>query len=479
MPEPRPNILLIHVDQWRADALGFLGDTPAETPHLDTLFDEGVHFAQAYAACPSCIASRASLHTGLTPRSHGRVGYRDGVPWTYPTTLAGLLAQGGYHAHAVGKMHVYPARYLLGFHGVVLHDGYLHYERRGVQDLHRVDDYLPWLRAQHGPTADYIDTGLGCNGYVVRPWIYEDMCHPSAWVTTEAIDFLRRRDPTKPFFLYTSYHRPHPPLDPPEAYLRSFEQRALPPPVSGDWDADFPLRGRSLDSPVPRDPMQRDRARHAYYAQLAFIDHQLNRLVHTLHAHEVLDNTAIVFISDHGEMLYDHGMIAKALPYDGSARVPFLLRLPQSMGGLRRTTIDAPVEQRDILPTLCDLAGINVPESVEGRSLLPFCLGQMPPWRDLIHGEHAWGELSNQWLTDGQWTYAWYSQTGYQQLFNLREDPRQTRNLVDVHPEYVSRWRQRLIEALNGREEGYVLNNELVVGRPPQATLAEAGLPVS
>lgn len=477
MPETqRPNILLIHVDQWRADALGFTGQTPAETPHLDRLFEESVHFSQAYAACPSCIASRASMHTGLTPRSHGRVGYRDGVPWTYETTLAGLLADGGYHTQAVGKMHVYPARNLLGFHNVVLHDGYLHYERRADQNLHRVDDYLPWLRERLGPTADYIDTGLGCNGYVTRPWVYDDMLHPSAWVTTQSIDFLRRRDPTKPFFLYASYHRPHPPLDPPEAYLRMYEQRELPPPVIGDWDDDFPQVSRGLDSPVPRDPAQVARARQAYYAQLTFIDHQINRLIHTLHAHEVLENTVILFVADHGEMLYDHGMIAKALPYDGSARVPFLLRLPAAMGFLQRATIDAPIEERDILPTLCDIADIPVPGTVEGRSVLPFCRGETPAWRSHVHGEHAWGDLSNQWLTDGRWTYTWYSQSGYEQLFNLKDDPEQRRNLAPDHPDLVAAWRHRLVEALTGREEGYVEDGHLIVGRPAQAVLREAGL---
>ena len=477
MPDSqRPNILLIHVDQWRADALGFTGQTPAETPHLDRLFEEGVHFSQAYAACPSCIASRASMHTGLTPRSHGRVGYRDGVPWTYETTLAGLFANGGYHTQAVGKMHVYPARNLLGFHNVVLHDGYLHYERRADHDLHRVDDYLPWLRERLGPAADYIDTGLGCNGYVTRPWIYDDMLHPSAWVTTQSIDFLRRRDPTKPFFLYASYHRPHPPLDPPEAYFRMYVQHELPPPVTGDWDADFPRRSRGLDSPIPRDPAQMQRARQAYYAQLTFIDHQINRLIHTLHAHEVLDNTVILFVADHGEMLYDHGLIAKALPYDASARVPFLLRLPAAMGFNQGATVAAPVEERDVLPTLCDVAGIPVPDTVEGQSVLPFCRGEAPAWRPYVHGEHAWGDLSNQWLTDGTWTYAWYSQSGYEQLFNLADDPQQRHNLAPDHPDLVAEWRQRLVEVLTGREEGYVEDGQLVVGRPAQAVLREAGL---
>jgi len=476
MTDQRPNILLIHTDQWRADALGYTGRTPADTPHLDRLFHEAVDFSQAYAACPSCIASRASLHTGLTPRSHGRVGYQDGVPWTYEHTLAGMLAGGGYHTQAVGKMHVEPARNLLGFHNVVLHDGYLHYQRRRGRDLQLVDDYLPWLRAQHGPAADYVDTGLGCNGYVTRPWVYDDMLHPMAWITTQSIDFLRRRDPTRPFFLYTSYHRPHPPLDPPAEYFRMYETRELPPPVVGDWNSDFFRYDRGLDSPVPREPVQRERARRAYYAQITFIDHQINRLIDALWTHDALDNTVIIFFGDHGEMLYDHGMVGKGAPYDSSARVPLLVRLPHAMGGLRRATVDAPVEMRDLLPTLCELAGVGVPETVEGRSLLPFCRDERPAWRDAIHGEHSFGALSNQWLTDGRWKYTWFSQIGLEQLFNLQDDPQETHDLAAEHPDLVAAWRARLVEALTGREEGYVQDGQLVVGRPAQAILHEAGL---
>jgi arylsulfatase A-like enzyme len=477
MADQRPNLILINVDQWRADALSFLGHPVVETPHLDGIAARGVHFRQAYTAVPSCIAARASLLTGLTPRSHGRVGYRDGVDWDYEVTLPGLLADAGYHTQAVGKMHVSPARNLMGFHNVILHDGYLHYERLDAQDLHLVDDYLPWLRAQHGPFADYVDTGIGCNGYVVRPWVYEDMLHPTAWVTSQAVDFLRRRDPRKPFFLFVSYHRPHPPLDPPADYLAMYEQKPLPPLPEGAWSEVLPDSMGALDSPIPRDPAQRDRARRAYYAQITFIDHQLNRLIHALHAHGVLDDTAILFCSDHGEMLYDHGLVAKATPYDGSARVPFLLMLPQSWEGSRGATVDAPVALRDVLPTLCDLAGVPVPESVEGRSVVPFCRDESPAWRSFIHGEHAAGPWSNQWLTDGEWKYVWFSQQGIEQLFHLAEDPQEMHDLASERSAVVARWRERLIDALAGREEGYVQDGDLVVGQTPQRTLGEAGLP--
>jgi arylsulfatase A-like enzyme len=477
MPDPRPNILLIHVDQWRADCLGFAGHPVVETPHLDRLWEEGSSFSQAYAAVPSCIASRASLMTGLTPRGHGRVGYRDHVPWNYRITLPGLFASAGYHTQAVGKMHVSPARNLLGFHNVVLHDGYLHCERRPGADLHLVDDYLPHLEQAHGPLADHLDSGIGCNGYVVSPWPYEDTLHPSAWVTTHAVDFLRRRDPGKPFFLYASYHRPHPPLDPPRWYLDLYERKPLPPAAAGDWDASLTPTGSGLDSPVPADPVQRDRARRAYYAQCSFIDHQINRLLHALHAHGATANTCIVFVSDHGDQLFDHGLVAKALPYEGSARVPLIIRLPNASRADGKRRVDAPVEMRDLLPTLCDVAGIPLPDSIEGLSLVPFCRGETPAWREYVHGEHDRGPLSNHWLTDGKSKYVWYSQSGVEQFFEIATDPYETRNLVQERSAEVARWRERLVHELQGREEGYVLDGRLVTGRRAQSTLKEAGLP--
>jgi arylsulfatase A-like enzyme len=467
------NLLFINVDQWRWDALGHAGHPCVETPHLDRLSEEGVSFRRAYAAVPSCIAARASIMTGLTPRRHGRVGYQDHVPWNYGTTLAGALAAAGYHTQAVGKMHVHPARTLLGFHNVVLHDGYLHAERRTQRNYDLADDYLPWLRRQHGPAADYADSGLGCNGYVVRPWPYDDGLHPSAWVTTQAIDFLRRRDPRRPFFLFASYHRPHPPLDPPRDYLALYADKPLPPLPHGDWCEGWPRPNRGTDSPCPTDPCQVERARRAYYAQISFIDNQINRLVHALHQHDVLNDTCLLFCADHGDMLYDHGLVAKGLPYQGSAAVPFLLRFPPAWGLRRGLAVDAPVELRDVLPTLCEVAGVPVPEGIEGASVMPFCRGEaVPSWRAYIHGEHAGGALSNHWVTDGRLKYAWYSQTGREQLFDLSNDPQECHDLAAAQPALLAEYRQRLVHELEGREEGYVQAGALVPGRPARAVLS-------
>lgn len=478
-----PNLVLILVDQWRADCLGAAGHPVVETPHLDRLFEGGTRFERAYAAVPSCVAARASLLTGLEPRHHGRVGYQEGVPWDYPVTLPGLLTDAGYQTHCVGKMHVHPARRRLGFQDVVLHDGYLHFERDRDRDRDptRVDDYLLWLRERAHADADIIDRGLGCNGYVVRPWDLAESLHPSAWVVSQSIDFLRRRDPTSPFFLKVSFHRPHPPLDPPPYYLEMYERKTLPPIRIGDWvDPEAPLPPNLFDSPVPDTEAARERARRAYFAQLSHIDTELNRLIHALIEHRLIGNTAFLFCSDHGEMLYDHRRVAKALPYEAASRVPMLLRLPPGWRETQAAARPEPVELRDVLPTLCEVAGVDVPDSVDGSSLLPLARDRDDvAWRLFVHGEHAHpgrgrGALSNQWLTDGTEKYLWFSQTGREQLFELDTDPDECRDRAEQRPDRVGHWRRRLVEALRDREEGYVKGEELVVGRPPRTLLRAA-----
>lgn len=473
----RPNILFVCVDQWRGDALGVAGHPVAETPHLDALARTGYRFTRAYSSCPSCVAARAGIMTGLRPARHGFVGYRDGIRWEYPTTLPRTLAEAGYHTQCVGKMHVWPERNLLGFHNVLLHDGYLHHARRAHQDHGRIDDYLPWLRERCAAAyADYVDTGLGCNGYVARPWVYDEHLHPTSWVTSQGIDFLRRRDPTRPFFLMLSYHRPHPPLDPPRWYLDRFAGKDLPPIPVGDWvEHELPAH-RGIDSPVPLDPAQIDLARRAYCAQLAHIDQQLNRMLMALWEHDLLGETAILFVSDHGEMLYDHHHVAKALPYEGSARVPFLFRPPTGMwDGAPAGVVDQVVELRDIFPTCCELAGITPPPHLDGRSILPLCRGEAAGWRADLHGEHYAGRESNHWLTDGREKYAWFSQTGRELLFDLIEDPQERHDLAAARPERIAYWRERLAAELAGRPEGYVRDGRLVVGAEPRPTLDHAG----
>jgi len=483
----RPNVLLVCVDQWRGDCLSIGGHPVVHTPWLDQLALQGVRFSRAYSAVPSCIAARAALFTGQTPRSHGRVGYEDGVAWKYPVTLAGEFTRHGYQTRAVGKMHVYPERYRAGFEKVVLHDGHLHFSRRIHRNMEKIDDYLPWLRKQLGRKADYFDHGINCNSNVARPWDKPEHVHPTNFVAERSIEFLRTRDRRRPFFLFTSFHRPHPPYDPPGWAFDQYLGAEMPPVPEGDWAVPGNLErltGEKFDGSNPwLNPFRPDtswgkipehnlrRARAGYYGHMTHIDHQLNRLFETLYDLKLEGNTVVCFVSDHGELMGDHGFFRKSMPYEGSARVPLILSGPEGSGIRTNAVASEPVELRDVMPTLLECAGLPVPKQVEGRSMLALARGDKPGWRPHIHGEHAALGQSVQWLTNGREKYIWFSRTGCEQLFDLVEDPQELHDLAPSSPGRTAPWRELLVKELEGREEGYSAGAKLVTGRPPSYTL--------
>ncbi|MCD9025849.1 arylsulfatase [Cohnella silvisoli] len=480
----RPNILLISVDQMRGDCLHYLGHSVIQTPNLDQLARTGVTFTNAYTATPSCVPARASIITGMEPKHHGRVGYADKIPWNYEHTLPGELANAGYHTQCIGKMHVYPTRNLCGFHNIVLHDGYMHYNRdrsrsTALQWWDQTDDYLPWLKERAGYQQDIMDHGLDCNSSTVaRPWHLDESLHPTNWAVTQSIDFLRRRDPSKPFFLWTSFVRPHSPLDPPQAFLDIYEGIELPEPPIGDWTMQEDRHKEGMDPTTKRGIVQermRRKSLAAYYALITHIDNQIGRLRNALFEFGVSQNTIILFVSDHGDLMGDHRLYQKRLAYEGSAKIPFILNDPTGRLQIEKgKMVDNVVELRDIMPTLLDAANVSIPSSVDGSNVLP--LGReagAASWRSYIHGEHEYNELSYHFVTDGKRKYIWYSQTGDEQFFNLESDPKELRNLVatEGYDSEIEIWRKRLINELTDREEGYTDGHRLIVGQSPKACL--------
>lgn len=466
----RPNVILICADQWRGDCLGIAGHPVVQTPHLDQMALEGARFSSAYSATPTCIPARAALYTGMNQHSHGRVGYQDGVPWNYPITIASEFTRHGYQTQAVGKMHVFPERSQMGFQNVILHDGYLHFARNRDRSYDLVDDYTPWLRQQLRGDADYFDHGVNCNSTVARPWDKPEYLHPTNYVTTQSVDFLRRRDPRKPFFLYISFHRPHPPYDPPAWAFDQYLDEAMPELPIGDWTEVFtdqrkPHLHTSNVTTLSRSALRRAQA--GYYGHMTHIDHQLNRFFEILLEYRLLDDTYICFVSDHGEMLGDHHMFRKGYPYEGSSRVPLLLKGPKGSGIEPGVVHDQVMELRDVMPTLLDCAGLPIPESVDGYSFLPIARGERREWRKWLHGEHTIFNQSLHWLTDGHEKYVWFSGSGHEQLFDLDNDPQELRDLAHAptSADRVGRWRQVLAQALRDREEGFSDGTRLIPGR--------------
>ena len=466
------------VDQWRGDCLGAAGHPAVRTPFLDRLAAQGVRFERAYSATPTCIPARASLMTGLRPAHHGRVGYQDAVPWDYPVTLAGEFTRHGYQTQAVGKMHVYPERSQLGFQNVILHSptGIVRQARQRGLDPNLVDDYLPWLRSELGRDASYLDHGIDSNSWVARPWDKPEHTHPTNFVARQAANFLTRRDPRKPFFLYASFNAPHPPYDPPAWAFEQYLDAQLPDPPVGDW-ADIFDPYRKPDDPTSfvgtvRPDLLR-RAMAGYYGHISHVDQQINFLLEELAQHNLQRDTIICFLSDHGEMMGDHRLFRKGFPYEGSARIPMLLSGPGIPAGLIDN--DAVVELGDVMPTLLDLAGLPSPQGIDGLSFAAQARGEGTGFREVLHGEHTLFAQSLQWLTDGREKYVWFSGSGHEQLFDLTSDPHELADLAgDSRNEHrLNRWRRRLITELGGREEGFTDGTRLIAGRPVHPVLSQ------
>ncbi|MEX0777007.1 MAG: arylsulfatase [Phycisphaeraceae bacterium] len=474
----KPNIVLICVDQMRYDCLSIAGHPAVETPHLDALAHGGTRFTQAHTAVASCIASRVALMTGLSQRTHGRVGYQDGVETNYPVTLAGELSRGGYQTVNIGKLHVHPQRNPIGFEKSVLHDGVVHYYGADYQS-----DYESWVRDTYGPDADgLLGHGITANSWVARPWHLEETAHPSYWITTKAAEFLQSGRDDRPFFLNLSFVAPHPPLVPPQCFFDQYLRQDLPAPPVGDW-----LHKLPLDPQAQRwthdticgilDPRAQHRAQAGYYGLITQIDHQVSRFIEHLMRQGLDHDTLIMFVSDHGELLGDHHLFRKTLPYAGSARIPLILRLPPVWREDAARTCDAVVELRDLMPTLLDAAGLPIPACVEGASLLPLVRGQKRDLRPYLHGEHSGGALSNHYIVDGRYKYIWYSQLGVEQLFDTREDPQELHDMVEhaSQAEHLERLRGHLVRELIDREEGYSDGQRLIPGRPAKSVLTTAG----
>jgi arylsulfatase len=395
------------------------------------------------------------------------VGMEGGVSWDPEHTLAGELTRAGYQSEMVGKLHLFPSRKRYGFERMQRADS-----TRGGDN-----DYLRWLDGEWPKDRWAMAHGVTPNGWVGRASHLPETQTHAFWVVSKAIEFLETCDPEAPFFLNASFIDPHPPFAPPQFFYDRYVNKDLPKPVIGDWAPTFDgvTRGIDPEAMLNRRAWLDDDAMHycraAYFGLISHVDAQLGRLFQYMRDRRLLNDTFILFTADHGEMLGDHHMFSKARGFEGSANVPYLVRPPQSMGLRRGTKVDLPVGLQDVMPTLLDAAGLPIPESVTGRSLLPLMRGEPVEWRDVLHGEHSkkyFDEESAHYLTDGHMKYVWYSQTGAELLFDLDHDPREEHNLLfDAGAETrVTPWRHLLVRELRDRPEGFVDDDRLVAGRP-------------
>ncbi|NUM56838.1 MAG: arylsulfatase [Candidatus Hydrogenedentes bacterium] len=465
LPKPsKPNVLLLMSDQHRADCMGCSGNSAAYTPNLDRLANEGARFTNMYSTTPTCTPARNALLTGLAPWRHGMLGYGR-IGEGYAVEMPQAMRDAGYYTLGIGKMHWHPQRHLHGFHRTILDES----GREASIDFR--SDYRAWLMSNY-PTINPDVTGLTFNDHRAWPYKLPEEVHPTRWTGDTAVNFIDTYNEPQPFFMKVSFARPHSPYDPPQRIWDMYNDVDLPKAQVGAWAAKYAKPSDNFPDHWHGDlgADQVRTSRQGYYGAVTFVDEQIGRIVAALERRKMLDNTLILYISDHGDMTGDHHLWRKSYAYEASAKVPLVVRWPDgTLSDRRGVTLEHPVEIRDMLPTMLDAAGDETVRSqFDGSSILPLLADSRAEWRDAIDLEHdICYNASNHWtgMTDGRWKYIFHAPTGESQLFNLRDDPHELHDLA-ADAGYTRRgreWRDRLIEHLSERGEPFVINGDLGV----------------
>jgi len=454
---PQPNVLLICVDHWPGLLVGAMGHERILTPTVDQLAANGALFTQAYSSTPTCIPARRALMTGATARTHGDRIFNETLEMDPDLpTLPQTFRDAGYQAYAVGKLHVYPQRSRIGFDEVILNE-------EGRHHLGNVKDDFELFLEREGLAGQELTHAMGTNEYATRPWHLPEHCHPTNWTVREMCRAIQRRDPTRPAFWYCSFIAPHPPVTPPAEYLDMYRQIGVDDPFIGDWARDRRALPFALKKHMNRwsavNATATMLARQAFYAQVTYIDHQMRLLIGTLREEGLIDNTIVAMTGDHGDMLGNHNLWSKPPMFEWSAKIPMILMgiADDKRVGHHRVE-DRLVELRDVMPTLLDLCGIPVPETVEGVSMLT------GPRRDHLYCEHFEDDRAMRMVRADRYKLIWYPVGNRFHLFDLEDDPRELRDLSE-DPKFADarEWLSGLMaKDLYGSDARWVKNGTLV-----------------
>lgn len=437
----RKHIFLIITDQQRYDTIAALGAAHMHTPHLDRLVREGTSFDNCFVTAPSCVPSRASLFNGHYPHATGIL--RNGQAWQ--RTWVSSLADAGYHCVNVGKMHTIPYDAKAGFHErFVCENKDRYFEGRWYADewdkaLMNRGQIKP-SRERYRELADYRER-LGA-----YEWTLPAESHADFFVGGLASWWLETRPQPESLFMQIGFLGPHPPYDPLPSYAQRYlDDPRLPVPASAPTDLDdlpsFLKAKRAHDAKVDHDAVlwsltptqQQLRRLRAYYAaNVTMIDEALGQLLATLQRKGYLDDALIVFTSDHGDNLGDHGLSQKWSMYDTVTRVPAIVWAPGEVAaGVRHSGL---CQLFDIGPTLLEWAGVAPPSGWQAQSLVPALQGQ--PWagRERVYAEQA-GDVALTgaglftMIRDARYKAMHITGSDEGQLFDLQTDPHEVHNL--------------------------------------------------
>jgi arylsulfatase A-like enzyme len=418
-----PNFLVVLTDDQRPDTISAPGSSQIRTPQLDRLAREGTAFTRATCANPHCVPSRAEILTGCT-------GFRNGVQAATGklrgdvTFWGETLRRAGYHTWYAGKWMNDGSPKTRGYEetrGLFSSGGSggrgltVATDHKGA----RVTGYSGWTFKTDDGRVE-LDKGIGLTGDTSRH------------IADAAIELIQRK-PAKPFFLHVNFTAPHDPLILPPGFetRHAPEKMALPKNFLPEHPFDHGnLKGRDEQLlPWPRTPEAIRRELAAYYAVIEDMDAQLGRILAALDATGQRGRTVVIFSSDHGLALGSHGLMGKQNQYEHTIGVPLLMAGPGIPAGRR---VDAQCCLRDLFPTTCDLAGVPVPDTVEGRSLMPVLRGEVKEIYPQIVG--YWQDAQRM-IREGNWKVICYPQAQRWQMFNVATDPDE---LNDVLRDFAS-----------------------------------------
>jgi arylsulfatase A-like enzyme len=478
-----PNIILIITDQQRMDTLGYLGRTPCKTPNMDRIAKEGISYEQNLCTSPLCSPSRASIFTSKYP--HQLDMLKNNGTLQEPAHLTDTLREKGYYTAYAGKWHLEPMRQPKAFEDRAkelgldkVHGGHVLPKGQRVVDSWFDDaygqgsyDYSVWCEENGLPD------GWPVSDDDVRTHRKPSMSIPKtkrqdldpkntydAWVTDIALDYLRNRPKEKPFFLVTGYFGPHPPFNIPEPYYSMYAHEDIPEPPNFGPQLNEPRSNtdsyyRLLFEDHGENWEAWKKSMAVYWGYCTMMDDLVGRLLNELELEGILDETLVIFISDHGELLGSHGLWQKMHSYEEALRVPMLMRYPPKIRpGIRS---QAAVSLIDIIPTILSLVGDDIPKDMLGRDLSPtFEDGeefQEDPYRFSEHKPLGDWHKTVEWrmVTDNHFKYTW-NQGDLDELYDLVDDPYELHNLIDL-PEYKSeqdRLQERLYRWMVETEDG-------------------------
>ena len=442
MADQRPNIIFIITDQQRFDTIAELGFDYMDTPAMDRLVREGVTFEQCHVTAASCAPARASLFKGYYPHTTGILKNAD----QWRRSWIELLNDAGYHCTNIGKMHSWPFETPLGFderYVVENKDRYLegrYYFDEWDKAL-RFRGMVKQQREQYRQLPDYNDR-LGA-----FEWNMPEETHPDIFVGDMATWWIDSYPQTEPLFLQIGFPGPHPPYDPVPRYAEPYMAKELPlqdvteeelarqpPPFKELREHNCEIDHDSVVLQMSPSQEARHRQRAYYLANVTMIDEKVGHILEALERNGYLENSVVIFTSDHGDCLTDHGHSQKWTMYEHITRVPLVVWAPGRFAqGVR---LDGLCQQMDIGPAILEMAGVTPPKTLEAISLLPAIEGQ--PWegRPYVFAEQAkdgilTGAEFMTMVRSDRWKIVHFMEQAYGQLFNLADDPTEINDLWD------------------------------------------------